>query len=151
MQWLKAYTTRSGAKLSASQRWRLCFWGQWEDHSSLKASQICNLGAIWYPLCRVVERFKWINAWEVGKQGLALVRCPVNISSCIIHRNPRDLISTCKVMRFSRKSTEYRDRNWGFRPNSATHNLNDFINNIMNKGQTTLTPQAHLIGQHRVF
>lgn len=45
-------------------------------------------------------------------------------------------------MRCCRKSTECRDRHIGSRPNSAPYKLNDFTNNVMNKGQVRLTPQT---------
>ena len=67
------------------------------------------------------------DAPEEGEKDLATVKCSINFTIALIHRNPRD--QSCKGMRFYRKSTEYRDRDLGCRPTSTTYKFYDFINN----------------------
>ena len=99
--------------LPAFQCWLLCFWTTWDWWAACSSSQgfivlICNIGAISYQPHRALMRFAWMNALEEGEKDPATVKCLINITIALIHRNPGD--QSCKRMRFYRKSTERRDR-----------------------------------------
>lgn len=68
-----------------------------------------------------------MNAPEEGEKDPATVKCSINFTIALIHRNPRD--QSRKGMRFHRKSTECRDKDLGYRPTSTTDKFYDFINN----------------------